>query len=314
MDEVDRDTRGAVTTLSADRASLDEFAQHAREAVDGWLDRALPPAASEPATLHSAMRHSVFAGGKRIRPLLLLATAEIFEDDLEPLLPAAAALELIHTYSLIHDDLPAFDDDDLRRGRPTCHKLFGDAVAILAGDALQTLAFEQLTCAAAALEHPRRWLAASAAIARAAGSIGMCGGQCLDIEASGRALEFEDLRSMHAAKTGALLAASTEAGALLAGADADATARLAGFGRTVGLAFQVVDDLLDVEGTLEELGKPPGSDSGRDQPTFVTHLGLDGARREAEDLRDQALELLAPFGGAAQHLHALANLIVERRA
>lgn len=295
-----------------DAASFAEFMEASRSLVDAELDRVLPPAAEPPADLHRAMRHSVFAGGKRVRPLLALGAARACGAAVATALPAAVAVELIHTYSLIHDDLPSFDDEQLRRGQPTSHVLFGDAVAILAGDALQALAFEHLAGASAHAEDPRRGLEALRLIGAAAGSIGMCGGQTFDIQAAGQDLDLDALRRLHRAKTGALLTASVSSGAVLAGADGARRAALNRYGNALGLAFQVVDDLLDVEGDAAALGKNPGGDADRDQPTFASLLGVDGARREALSLREEAHEALAPFGPDGAMLAALADFVVER--
>jgi len=283
-----------------------------KELVDRALDDLLPAEDEPPATLHRAMRHSVFAGGKRLRPTLLLAAGRACGGVDAALLPAACAVELIHTSSLIHDDLPAFDDDDFRRGSPTSHVVFGEAVAILAGDALQAEAFGLL---ARTTEHAADSEPATRALAelsRAAGSKGMCGGQYLDVEAEGTELGIEALRELHGAKTGALLTASVRMGGLLAGADETLLAALSRFGDVIGLAFQIVDDILDVEGSLEDLGKRPGADAHRGKPTFPALVGVDGARREATELRDRALAALAPLGESAHELEMLACFVVDR--
>lgn len=290
--------------------ALRRFLEAERIRVDAALDAALPPADTPPATLHEAMRYSVFAGGKRLRPLLAMAAARACGGTAEAALPAACAVELIHTYSLIHDDLPAFDDEELRRGKPTSHAVFGETVAILAGDALQALAFEQL--AAAPKAEPGRVREALRVLARAAGSVGMCGGQTMDVEAAGGRLDIHRLRTLHALKTGALLTASVLCGALLAGAADDDLAALRTYGDAVGLAFQIVDDLLDVEGTVEDLGKRPGGDADRAQPTFPTLIGVDAARHEARQLRDRAMAALEPFGEGGAILRELADYIVDR--
>ncbi len=283
-----------------------------RERVDAALDNALPPDSEPPAGLHTSMRYSVFAGGKRLRPILVLAAGEACGATRDDLLPAACSVELIHTYSLIHDDLPAFDDDDLRRGKPTNHKVFGEAQAILAGDALQTLAFATMAEAARTASDPGAWAAAIAELSRAAGSIGMAGGQWLDIEAEGNPLDLPALETMHAAKTGALLTASVRMGGILSAADPDALERLGAYGRAVGLAFQVVDDILDVEGTVEDLGKTPGVDAHRGKPTYPALLGLDKARATANRLRRVAHQSIAPLGDAASTLGAIADFIIDR--
>jgi geranylgeranyl pyrophosphate synthase len=296
---------------SADAPQLRSFLDSERARVEVALDRILPSAETEPGILHQAMRHSVFAGGKRLRPLLVIAAARACGGGPEAALPAACAVELIHTYSLIHDDLPSFDDELLRRGQPTCHALFGEPIAILAGDALQALAFEQLgSLRVADADSSLRTLRI---LARAAGSAGMCGGQALDLHARGNLVDLPGLRRLHAAKTGALLTGSVLAGGVLAGADAASLDALRGYGDAVGLAFQVVDDLLDVEGTVERLGKRPGGDAERDQPTFPSILGVDATRREIERLRQNALDALAPFTEDADVLRGLAHYVVDRQ-
>ncbi len=304
-----------------------------RALIDAALDSALPNADEPPAGLHEAMRYSVFPGGKRLRPILVLAAAEAVGDPAEAagdpaeaagnpaeavapssesLLPAACAVELIHTYSLIHDDLPAFDDDDLRRGKPTSHKVFGEPQAILAGDALQSLAFSLLAGAARDAAAPRPWNDALVELGAAAGSAGMAAGQWLDIEAEGQPIDMDSLEALHSAKTGALLTACVRIGAFLAGADDATVERLGAYGRYVGLAFQVVDDLLDVEGSVENLGKMPGADADRDKATYPGLLGPDGARAEARRLRDLALRQIEPLGAPARPLALIANFIVDR--
>ncbi len=277
------------------------------------LERCLPPAGSAPVRLHEAMRYSVLGGGKRVRPLLVYLTGRCLGVADEVLDAPAAAVELIHAYSLIHDDLPAMDDDDLRRGRPTCHKVYGDATAILAGDALQALAFEVLALDVRAAVAPERRLQMLQILARAAGSRGMCGGQALDLDAVGRQLDIVELENMHVHKTGALIRASAQLGALAAaGADEATVGRLDHFAKCMGLAFQVQDDILDVEGATEVIGKPQGSDIARNKPTYPNLLGLQGARRAADDLYEDALASLAPLGAAAEPLRELAGFIVRR--
>ena len=290
-----------------------------RALIDAALDRALPAADEPPAGLHEAMRYSVFAGGKRLRPILVLAAAEAAGDpaniaagDAESLLPAACAVELIHTYSLIHDDLPAFDDDCLRRGKPTSHKVFGEPQAILAGDALQSVAFSLLARAARDADAPGPWIDALVELGTAAGSAGMAAGQWLDIEAEGQAIDMVSLEALHSAKTGALLTACVRIGALLAGADDTTVERLGVYGRSVGLAFQIVDDILDVEGSAKNLGKMPGVDADRAKATYPGLLGLDGARAEARRLRDLALQQIEPLGAPARPLALIASFIVDR--
>ncbi len=283
-----------------------------RARIDDALESVLPPDSEPPAGLHASMRYSVFAGGKRLRPILVLAAGRACGGDFDALLPAACAVELLHTYSLIHDDLPAFDDDDLRRGVPTNHVVFGEAQAILAGDALQTLAFTVMAEAARASDAPSAWTAAISELGSAAGSFGMAGGQWLDVEAEGNQLDRAALETMHAAKTGALLAACVRIGGLLAAAGADELERLGAYGKAIGLAFQIVDDILDVEGSVESLGKTPGVDADRGKPTYPALLGMDEARATAEGLRRVAHESIAPLGEAAHPLRAIADFVIDR--
>jgi geranylgeranyl diphosphate synthase type II len=287
-----------------------------RRLVEQALDRALPAEDAWPATIHRAVRYSLFAGGKRIRPLLALAAGEAVGGSRQELLPLACAVEMIHTYSLIHDDLPAMDDDDLRRGRPTSHKVFGEAIAILAGDALLTRAFHLMAELPPGLEVAavRRRLAATALLGEACGTAGLIGGQVQDLESEGRAVTPEELERLHRAKTGALLGACVRGGAVLGGADAAELARLTAYAGTIGLAFQVVDDVLDATGDAAQLGKTAGKDSASRKATYVGVHGLERARALARELLEQALASLAPLGPRAELLAVLARLIVERRA
>ncbi len=294
---------------------LNRVTEHAAE-VSAWqarfeevLDRRLPPDSQDPAVLHQAMRYSVLGGGKRLRPVLAYATGKSLGLEPEQLDPIAAAIECIHAYSLIHDDLPAMDDDDLRRGRPTCHCAFDEATAILAGDALQALAFEIL---ASELSTADSGLAVIREIARACGSLGMAGGQALDLQAVGRQLDEPALSRMHRLKTGALIRASITAPCLLAGAGSDIRSHLADFGACIGLAFQVHDDILDVTGDSELTGKKTLADAALDKPTFVSVLGLQNARNRALELRDQALSVLAQVPGDTEMLAWLAGYVVSR--
>ena len=263
--------------------------------------------------LHEAMRYSLLAGGKRLRPVLLYAAAAAVGGSRASAADtdrAACAIECIHTYSLIHDDLPAMDDDDLRRGKPTCHRAFDEATAILAGDALQTLGFE-LLCAAGSVDPATR-LALVAELAAASGSHGMVGGQAVDVAHVGRPITEAVLETMHALKTGALIRAALRMGALLGAADAPARASLDEYARCIGLAFQVQDDILDACGDVAALGKNPGSDAAQTKPTYVTQLGEAGARALAVQLRDAALAALAPLGTPAAALAEMARFIVSR--
>jgi len=282
-----------------------------RGAIEATLDRLLPAPAGPAATLAAAMRHAVLGGGKRLRALLTLAACEACGGRPEDALDAAAAVEMLHAYSLVHDDLPAMDDDDFRRGRPTTHRVYGDAMAILAGDALQTLAFETLAGAPSSVPADRR-VSALAALARAAGWDGMVGGQAADLEAEGRAPRLEAVEWIHGHKTGALLAASTEIGAIFAGAEAPVVAALGRFGGAVGFAFQVVDDILDVTATAAVLGKTPGKDGASGKATYPALVGVDAARREADAWIERALREIAPHVVDGRILTALARYALER--
>ena len=292
--------------------TLDLYLADRRTAVDEALERLVPSATERPETIHRAMRHSLFAGGKRIRPILFLAAAEAVAEDTAGAVDAACSLELIHTYSLIHDDLPALDNDDLRRGRLTCHKVFGEAMAILAGDALLTRAFQVL--GELALPAERR-AALVVELARAAGTLeGMIGGQVADLEAEGQAPDAELLDYIHRSKTGALLRASVTMGALWAGADEARMAALDAYGRHAGLAFQIADDILDVTATSEQLGKTAGKDVEQNKATFPALYGLEESRRRAQAEFEAAAGAVAGFGDRAVRLVELAERIVDRSA
>ncbi|MCL2458866.1 MAG: polyprenyl synthetase family protein [Desulfobulbus sp.] len=263
-----------------------------------------------------AMRYSLFAGGKRIRPVLCLAGAEAVdsgEQTRQRALPVACALECIHTYSLIHDDLPAMDDDDLRRGKPTNHTVFGEAAAILAGDGLLTFAFELLSGATSAALPDSARIRIIRTIARAAGPLGMVGGQSLDMIYEGQQVGYEELRRIHRSKTGALITASVACGAMVAGAGEDQEAALKTYGDHVGLAFQIVDDLLDIEATTAELGKSAGSDTKADKVTYPSLFGVETSRIMAREAVQEAIAALAAFDHQADPLRALARYIVDRR-
>jgi farnesyl diphosphate synthase len=282
-----------------------------RQRADAALASALPNADADPRSLHAAMRHAALLGGKRMRPLLVYATGRALGLEAGKLDEAAAAVELIHAYSLVHDDLPAMDDDALRRGQPTVHVAFDEATAILAGDALQSLAFEVL--ARAPLDSDAR-VAMLAELARASGAAGMCGGQALDIAATGHGarLEIRALERLHALKTGALLRACIRLPVLAANSDAAAATRLDGFADALGLAFQVRDDLLDVEGDSATLGKTAGKDVAQDKATFPALLGVDASRARLRALASAMQDALAPFDENASALRALASMVVER--
>lgn len=294
---------------------LQAYLAERRKLVDEALDRYLPKADIYPSTVHEAMRYSVFAGGKRLRPILVIAGAEAGEGSAKDVLPTACAVELIHTYSLIHDDLPAMDDDDYRRGRPTSHKVFGEAIAILAGDALLTLAFwlvaENFKDPA---QNPTRLREIVAEIAEAAGTFGMVGGQVVDIQSEGRSVSAETLEYIHTHKTAALIRASLRAGALLVDARKDVLDAISLAGERLGLAFQIVDDILDEEGSLAELGKTAGSDRRKKKVTYPGHFGLEASRAQARELVEKAKSALVPLGEAAVPLMALADFILHRRS
>jgi len=287
-----------------------------RGQVERALEAALPPESAWPATIHRAVRYSLFAGGKRLRPLLVLAAAEAVGAGGADALAFACAVEMIHTYSLIHDDLPAMDNDDLRRGKPTSHKVFGEAMAILAGDALLTRAFHLLAEVdeGAPAEAVRRRLRALALLGEAAGTTGLIGGQVMDLESEGRAVEAADLERLHRAKTGALLGACVMGPAALAPAAADDVQRLQRYARAVGLAFQVVDDVLDATEEAAQLGKTAGKDDAAGKATYVRVHGIEAARALAARLREEALTAVAPFGPRGALLAALARMMVDRRA
>lgn len=282
--------------------------------VDGTLDRWLPSPCTHPAALHEAMRYAALGGGKRLRPALVYATGRALGIDPDRLDGIACAVELIHAYSLVHDDLPAMDDDDLRRGRPTCHKVFGEAMAILTGDALQTLAFQVLTADPRGPEDPAVRLRLVETLASAAGSRGMAGGQAIDLLSAGREITQAELEDMHIHKTGALIRASVAMAALTAPAlDRVKRERLDHFAKCMGLAFQIHDDVLDIEGDTETLGKPQGSDAARDKPTYPALLGLEESKALARELHAEALESLAPLGSGADLLRGIATYLVTRR-
>jgi len=290
---------------------LSPFFEEDRVAVDAALNRLMPGETAQPASIHTAMRYSVFAGGKRMRPILCLETARIFEGDVTPALHPACALEFIHTYSLIHDDLPALDNDDLRRGKPTCHKKFGEALAILAGDALLTLAFE--TIGGTPVPAERR-AAILTEVAGAAGTVnGMVGGQVADIEAERKPADEKMLEYIHRSKTAALIRASVTAGALCAGADTDDVARLRRFGETIGWAFQVTDDILDVEESSAALGKTAGKDFAQQKATYPSVYGLGRSHQIANELATKAIAELSPLGDRAARLREIAEFLVLRR-
>jgi farnesyl diphosphate synthase len=275
--------------------------------ADTALDRVLPETGKSPTALHSAMRYAVLGGGKRLRPMLVYAAGRALGEQGQVLDVPACAVELIHAYSLVHDDLPAMDDDALRRGRPTCHIVYGEAMAILAGDALQALAFELLAHELPAVVGAERALHMLRVLGRACGAEGMAGGQALDLDAVGRTLSLAELEHMHACKTGALIRTATRLGAMAAGADDAALQALDRYADAVGLAFQVRDDILDVEGDPAVIGKTAGKDAAAAKPTFPSIIGLDASRARLAELVEQALDAITLFGKAGALLEELAH-------
>ena len=282
-------------------------------AIDVALDRFLPPDTQRPQTLHKAMRYSVFAGGKRLRPVLVIAGAEAVGGTAEQVMPTACALEMIHTYSLVHDDLPAMDNDDFRRGVPTNHKVFGEAIAILAGDALLTLAF-RLVADNARTAAPGAVQAVVADVADAAGHAGMVAGQVEDLEAEGRQVGADTLDYIHVHKTGALIRTSLRVGAMLCDATAEQVRALSVAGANLGLAFQIVDDILDVVASSAELGKTAGKDQIQQKATFPAIHGIEASRARARSLIEEAEQALTAFGPRAEPIRALGRFILERKA
>jgi geranylgeranyl diphosphate synthase, type II len=278
--------------------------------IDRALNKYLPKATTKPATIHQAMRYSLFAGGKRLRPILCLAAAETCGGKIDNAMPLACAVECIHTYSLVHDDLPSMDNDDFRRGRATCHKIFGDGIAVLAGDALLTIAFEIV---ASAKPGPRFGLSVLLTeIAVAAGSQKLIAGQVADLEAEGKRTTREELRYIHENKTAAILTTTVRLGAMSANATANQMKAITRFGRALGLAFQIIDDILDVTQTSEKLGKSAGKDITARKATYPAVIGLERSRAEARRLTRQAHSALSIFDDNAEALHALANYLLER--
>ena len=292
---------------------LKAYLEDRRAMVEAALERVLPPESAPPTTIHRAMRYSVLAPGKRLRPILVVAGAEAVGGRAEAVLDTACALELIHAYSLIHDDLPAMDDDDYRRGRLTNHKVFGEAMAILAGDALLTLAF-RLIADNAARVAPAAVGAIVAEVADAAGTDGMVGGQVVDIESEGKTISAEMLDYIHLHKTAALIRVALRVGAMLAGGRPETVDAISRAGQALGLAFQIVDDILDVEGNLAELGKTAGSDERKQKATYPSVHGLPASKARARDLIEETKRRLTPLGAAAEPIRALADFVLERRS
>ena len=278
--------------------------------IDRALSRFLPPESTRPVTIHRAMRYSIFAGGKRLRPVLCLAAAEACGGKAADALPLACAIECIHTYSLVHDDLPSMDDDDLRRGRPTCHKAFGEGIAILAGDALLTIAFEICAASKGSRRYPVRDLVREIAVA--AGSRKLIAGQVADLEAEGQRIDPAQVRYIHQNKTAAILTSAVRLGAMSANADQKKLKAITKFGRALGLAFQIIDDILDVTQTSEKLGKSAGKDVAAQKATYPAAIGLDKSRAEAQRLTREAREALSAFGTRGSRLRELADYLLAR--
>ncbi len=290
--------------------NLEPYLKSRQKRIDRALERYLPKEKTRPPTIHKAMRYSLFAGGKRLRPILCLAAAETCGGKIDNALPLACALECIHTYSLVHDDLPSMDNDDFRRGRPTCHKVFGDGIAVLAGDALLTIAFEIVSRVKFSARYNLSILLREIAVA--AGSRKLIAGQVADLEAEGRNIDMMGLRYIHENKTAAILTTSVRLGAMSAGANPKDLDAITKFGRALGLAFQIIDDTLDVTQTSEKLGKSAGKDAAAKKATYPAVIGLKKSRLEAKRLTRRAHNALSIFDGKAEALHALANYLLER--
>ncbi len=290
-----------------------EQLQTYQKSVETALEHWLPDASIQPEKLHESMRYSVLSDGKRIRPVLVYAAGQAFGVKLEALDGPACAVEIIHAYSLIHDDLPSMDDDDLRRGRPTCHKKYDEATAILAGDALQALSFHILAHDPKIQVNAQQRLAMINTLAIASGSRGMAGGQAIDLAAVGQSLNIAELENMHIHKTGALIKTSAELGALsIENVDPDSFSRISQYAKCIGLAFQIKDDILDIESDTETLGKPQGSDMAMNKPTYPDLLGLNGAKQAADNLHSKAIKCLDVFDEQADMLRAIADYIIKR--
>jgi geranylgeranyl diphosphate synthase type II len=290
--------------------NVKDYLASRQKLIDRALDRHLPSEKTRPATIHKAMRYSLFAGGKRLRPVLCLAAAEACGGRIDKAMPLVCALECIHTYSLVHDDLPSMDNDDFRRGRPTCHRVFGDGMAVLTGDALLTIAFEIVSRAKPTPRYDMSILLREVAIA--AGSQKLIAGQVADLEAEGRQTNRAQLRYIHENKTAAILTTTVRLGAMSANASEKQLVAITKFGRVLGLAFQIVDDILDVTQTSEKLGKSAGKDIAAKKATYPAIIGLEKSRAEARRLTRQAHQALSIFGKKSEPLHALANYLLER--
>lgn len=295
--------------------ALQDFMTACQGRAETALEARLPPASKLPERLHQAMRYCVLGGGKRLRPLLTYATGQALSLAVEQLDGPACAVEFIHVYSLIHDDLPAMDNDDLRRGKPTCHKAYDEATAILTGDALQALAFHVLAHDPTIAVPAENRIAMIETLANASGSLGMVGGQAIDLESVGKALDLPALESMHIRKTGALIRASVRLAALAKpGLEAELAEGLDHYAKCIGLAFQIQDDILDEEGDTQTLGKTQGKDRENNKPTYPALMGLAAAKQKAQELHSEALESLRDFGEEAGNLRALASFIIQRRS
>lgn len=294
---------------------INRYLQEKKEKVDSALERYLPKKETFALNLHKAIQHSLFAGGKRIRPILSIASFEAVGGKGERILPFACALEMIHTYSLIHDDLPAIDNDDYRRGKPTCHKVFGEAIAILAGDALLTEAFKLMTDQPAK-DHPSSdeglVLDLINEVAQAAGVLGMVGGQVVDIESEGKAVDLPTVQYIHTRKTGAMILASVRVGAKLGGAQEEILKALTRYGENLGLAFQIVDDILNVEGEPNLMGKKKGSDLSKQKATYPSVLGVEESKKRTKELVFLAVDALQPLGPEADPLREIARFVASR--
>ncbi|MEA3466061.1 MAG: farnesyl diphosphate synthase [Thermodesulfobacteriota bacterium] len=290
---------------------LKHYMNQLRQQIDDALVELLPDKNQRPTKLHEAMHYSIFAGGKRIRPILMMATCAAVGGEISQVIPTACAMEMIHTYSLIHDDLPAMDDDDFRRGAPTNHKVYGEATAILAGDALLTQAFITLAANDMSIDNAIQRRVAHI-IASAAGAAGMVGGQVVDMEAEGQHPDLETVNYIHRHKTGALILASIQCGAILGGADKATFAALTTFGESAGLAFQIADDILDIVGDQKQLGKDVGSDQQRGKATYPSVLGLDESKQRMALIHQNALNILAPYGINAEPLRQISEYIINR--
>jgi len=294
-------------------ASLSEYLKARQDIVNVWLNRLIPPETAFPSTIHKSMHYSLMAGGKRLRPILAIAVAEALDADIERVLPFACAIEMVHTYSLIHDDLPAMDNDDLRRGKPTCHKVFGEGIAILAGDALLTHAFIIMSQPDFSGDlAPETRLRIIQELAKASGTEGMIGGQVLDLEAQNRPLALNELSTIHRLKTGCLISASAKISALAAGADEKDIEAFSLYGQHLGLAFQIMDDLLDIEGSEEVTGKTSKSDLTNHKSTYPALLGIQKSKEKARDAIDQALAVIAHFDHRADALRQIAHYTITR--